>query len=159
LRPMTIISFDNDLHSLELALGHLDHFPYLRHPGPSKILREGKWRSEKHPELSWLVVQGDFARTVSTTSPAPEQIFYDIFSSRTNPEHWSLEIFQRLFGVCQNRAATLVTYSRSTSSRAALLAAGFYVARGRASGAQEESTIAMTPPGAVQANDLLSCTW
>src|SRR5262249_33652627 len=109
--------------------------------------------------LSWLLVQGDFARTVSTTSPAPELIFYDMFSSRTHPEHWSLEIFQRLFGVCQNRAATLVTYSRSTSSRAALLAAGFYVARGRASGAQEESTIAMTPPGPVQANDLLSCTW
>ncbi len=38
LRPMRLISFENDLDSLRLALRHDHKFPYLRHGGPVGIL-------------------------------------------------------------------------------------------------------------------------
>ena len=38
VRPMRLISFENDLDSLRLALRHDDKFPYLRHGGPVGIL-------------------------------------------------------------------------------------------------------------------------
>jgi queuine tRNA-ribosyltransferase len=159
LRPMTVISFENDLHPLELALRYPARFPYLYHPAPLSVLRNARWQSEQQPGLSWQLVQGDFRTTVLQTLPPPDLIFYDMFSSKSCPELWTLEIFQKVFRGCKDRTANLITYSRSTSSRAALLGAGFYVARGRASGAQEESTIALTPTAAAQAHNLLGCNW
>ena len=61
----------------------------------------------------------------------PDLIFYDMFSSKTHGEQWTLEIFRRLFDACAGRATELFTYTRSTAARAALLAAGFFVAKGR----------------------------
>lgn len=161
LAPLTIISFENNLDSLALAFRHLEEFPYLRHPAPADILRQGNWRSETRPALSWLLVPGDFAQTVSTISSSPDVIFYDMFSAKSGPGHWTPEIFRQLFAACEDRATRLVTYSRSTSARAALLAAGFHVARGRPSGAQEESTIALTPAAALAAHsyELLDASW
>ncbi len=161
LPPLTIISFENNLDSLALAMRHLQEFPYLRHPAPAAILRHGNWRSEKHPALRWLLVPGDFAQTISKISSPPDVIFYDMFSAKNYPGHWTLEIFRQLFAACEDRATRLVTYSRSTSARAALLAAGFYVARGRPSGAQEESTIALTPAAAlaVHSYELFDSSW
>ena len=75
----------------------------------------------------------------------PDLIFYDMFSSQTHREQWTIEIFRRLFAACAGRAAELFTYTHSTAARAALLAAGFYVAKGRPAGAKEETTIALTP--------------
>ena len=158
-RGLTLVSFENDLHPLELALRHLDLFPYLDHPAPASILRRGEWRSKEHAGLNWLLVRGDFARTISETLPAPGIIFYDLFSSQTYPGYWTLALFQRLFAVCASRATKLLTYSRSTSARAALLAAGFHVARGRPSAAQEESTIALTPSAVEQDCRLLGSAW
>lgn len=161
LGPLTIISFENDLDSLALGRSHLEKFPYLDHEASQALLEKGNWRSREHPNLSWILVPGDFAQTIGTGSPPPDIVFYDMFSSRNFPEHWRLEIFQQLFAICDQQAMRLVTYSRSTSARAAMLAAGFYVARGRASGAQEESTIALTPSaaGANHSYDLLDSRW
>ncbi len=39
---MRLISFENDLDSLRLALRHDDKFPYLRHGGPVGI--RAAWR-------------------------------------------------------------------------------------------------------------------
>src|SRR5437773_1561101 len=39
VRPLRIISFENDLDSLRLAFRHSRDFPYLRHSGPAGILR------------------------------------------------------------------------------------------------------------------------
>jgi queuine tRNA-ribosyltransferase len=50
------------------------------------------------------------------------------------------------------KAVELFTYSYSTSVRAALLAAGFYVARGRGTGPKAETTIGLTPAAAVDAD-------
>lgn len=161
LPGLTIISFENDLDSLALALRNPDQFPHLRHPAPAAILANGTWKAQEHSTLRWHLAQGDFSKTISKTFPVPDVVFYDMFSSKSYPEFWTLEIFRRLFAVCGHRATRLVTYSRSTSARAALIAAGFYLARGRPSGAQEESTIALTP-AAVLSNhnyELLDSKW
>jgi queuine tRNA-ribosyltransferase len=142
---MQIVSFENDLDSLRLALRHDDKFPYLRHGGPAGILRRGKWQSKQHAGLSWQLVPGDFLETVAGAPAPPDLIFYDMFSSRTHGEQWTIEIFRRLFAACAGRPVELFTYTHSTAARAALLAAGFCVAKGRPAGAKEETTIALTP--------------
>lgn len=144
-RPLHIVSFENDLDSLRLALRHRDRFLYLRHGGPITLLEEGKWQSRTHPGLTWELVQGDFLLTMHQQTNAPDLIFYDMFSSKTTQAVWSVEAFARLFGMCGSRSTELFTYSASTAVRAALLAAGFYVAIGKGMGSREESTIACTP--------------
>ena len=145
MRPMRIISFENDLDSLRLALRHDDKFPYLRHGGPVGILEKGEWQSKRHEGLSWQLVTGDFLETVRQAPLPPDLIFYDMFSSRTHGEQWTIETFRRLFAASRGRATELFTYTHSTAARAALLAAGFYVAKGRSAGVKEETTIAFTP--------------
>jgi queuine tRNA-ribosyltransferase len=103
------------------------------------------WQSKHQPGLSWTVVAGDFPATISDASFPPDLIFYDMFSSKTSAEAWTLDTFRRLFTACDGRAVEMFTYTCSTSVRVALLAAGFYVAKGCSMGAKEETTIAMTP--------------
>jgi queuine tRNA-ribosyltransferase len=145
VRPMRIISFENDLDSLKLALIHNNHFPYLRHAGPPAIVEHGEWRSKQHGGLEWQLVRGDFPQTIGDAPSPPDLIFYDMFSSKTSADAWTLATFRRLFAACEGRAVELFTYTCSTSVRVALLAAGFYVAQGRSMGAKEETTIALTP--------------
>jgi len=82
---------------------------------------------------------------MSTAPVPPDLIFYDMFSTKTSGNQWTLNAFRELFEACAGRAAELFTYTCSTANRAALLAAGFYVARGRNAGEKLETTIALTP--------------
>jgi len=148
VRPLRVLSFENDLDSLELAFRHSDKFAYLRHSGPAWLLKQGHWQSREHPGLSWEVIKGDFLDTFENAPSPPELIFYDMFSSKTCAAHWSLDTFARLFLACKRRPAALFTYSCSTAARVAMLAAGFWVARGRASGEKQETTVALTPEAA-----------
>ncbi len=161
VRPLRIVSFENDLDSLRLAFRHDDKFPYLRHGGPAGILKSGRWLSRQHAGLSWALMPGDFLALIDQTREPPDLIFYDLFSSKNNAEQWSLATFERLFARCQGRPVELFTYTCSTAVRSALLAAGFYVARGRSTGAKVETTIALTPEAAVTdpQPDLLGAAW
>ena len=146
VRPLKIISFENDLDSLRLALRHSnDFFPYLRHDGPEALLKKGVWQSQKHPDLSWVLLHGNFLETISNAPARPDLIYYDMFSTKTSSEQWTLATFQKLFEACNGNLVELFTYTCSTANRAALLAAGFYVARGRNAGEKLETTIALTP--------------
>jgi queuine tRNA-ribosyltransferase len=145
VRPLRIISFENDLDSLRLAFRHNRDFPYLRHSGPAAILTDGQWQSRKHPGLSWLLMPGDFLKTMSAAPAPPDLIFYDMFSTKTSGAVWTFAAFRQVFEACAGRAVELFTYTCSTANRAALLAAGFYVARGRNAGEKVETTIALTP--------------
>ncbi len=145
VRALTIISFEKDLDSLRLAFRHNRDFPYLRHSGPARILEDGNWKSPGHPGLIWVLVQGNFLDTMHEAPSPPDLIFYDMFSSQSSAEQWTRAAFQQLFGACAGRAVEVFTYTRSTANRAALLAAGFYVAAGRSAGEKEETTIALTP--------------
>lgn len=145
VRPMHVVSFENDVDSLRLAYRYEHLFPYLRHAGPAAILESGRWTSAKHAGLSWELVEGSFPETIARASAAPDVIFYDMFSSKTSSAAWTHATFAQLFAACAGRPAELFTYTCSTANRVALLAAGFHVARGRAAGAKVETTIAMTP--------------
>ena len=67
------------------------------------------------------------------------------FRRKTSGDQWTLAAFRRLFAACAGHAAELFTYTCSTANRVALLAAGFYVAKGRNAGEKLETTIALTP--------------
>jgi queuine tRNA-ribosyltransferase len=163
VRPLQIISFENDLDSLRLALRHDDKFRYLRHGGPGEILGKGRWQSKLHHGLSWQLVPGNFPETIAQAPAPPDLIFYDMFSSKTHGEQWTIEIFRRLFDACAGRATEIFTYTHSTAARAALLAAGFLVAKGRPTGAKEETTIALMPAAlgtpSARHYELLAAEW
>ncbi len=144
VRPLHIISFENDLDSLRLALKHRDLFLYLRHGGPISLLEKGKWQSRTHPGLTWELIQGDFLQTMTQAMLVPDVIFYDMYSSKTTQSLWSIDAFRRLFTICANQPTELFTYTYSTASRAAMLAAGFFVAAGCSTGTRQETTVAMT---------------
>jgi len=158
-QPLRIISFENDLDSLRLALANSQHFPYLRVDAANAIVTDREWR---HRNLRWSLVFGDFLERMNQ-APPPDLIFYDMFSTKTSAELWTLGTFRKLFEVCAGRAAELFTYTCSTANRAALLAAGFFVARGRNAGDKAGTTIALTPaelrsPGK-QKREVLSRDW
>lgn len=148
-RSLELVSFENDLGSLRLALRNAPRFPHLCCDGPSRLLRCGEWRSPRAP-LIWTLLEGDFGARLRE-APVPDVIFYDPFSAKTNPGMWTLECFQRVFVACGAHDTELFTYSAATPVRAALLAAGFLVARGAATGTKSETTLAMTPLAARQA--------
>jgi queuine tRNA-ribosyltransferase len=160
-RPLQIISFENDLDPLRLAFANIESFPYLRASPVDAILTKSEWRASNQ-NVSWKLHLGHFLATIDH-APAPDIIFYDMFSTKTSAELWTARIFRRLFDLCRGRETELFTYTRSTANRAALLAAGFFVARGRNAGEKAETTIAMTP-GTLSAaftrkRDLLSRDW
>ncbi|TMB13083.1 MAG: tRNA-guanine(34) transglycosylase, partial [Deltaproteobacteria bacterium] len=147
-RPLRLVSFEHDLGSLRLALRNATRFPHLHRAGPNDILRAGEWRSPGSAVV-WTLLEGDF-RARLAEAPPPDVIFYDPFSARTDTGMWTLGCFDRVFAACAEHDTELFTYSASTSVRAALLAAGFVVARGVPTGAKPETTLAMTPSAALR---------
>lgn len=157
VRPMRVVSFENDLDALRLAFQRNELFTYLRHSGPAALLREGLWGSRQLP-LKWELACGDFAEQMQG-APPPDLIFYDMFSHKTDAVQWTLELFEKLFSVCGRGRCELFTYTCSTAIRAALLAAGFHVAKGRSTGAKLETTIAVTPAALPTSHPLLGQDW
>jgi queuine tRNA-ribosyltransferase len=145
-RRLTLISFENDLDSLKLALRHTQWFEHLRHPAPTHLLAKNQWSSETSG-IEWLLLQGDF-KVRKFDAPQPDIIYFDPFSFKTDSALWTLASFRELADVCRNKATELFTYTYSTSVRAAMLAAGFYVAKGRATGPKTETTIGLSPEAA-----------
>ena len=137
------------MDSLRLALTHHWDFPYLRHGGPAGILAGGRWQSREFAGLSWELVTGDFLENIGgargPATAAPEIIFYDPFSGNSDDRLWTFDAFRRLRAACGGRGTELFTFSASTAVRGALLAAGWYVARGRGIGSRPETTVALTP--------------
>lgn len=139
-RSLRLISFENDLDALKLALKHSSNFPHLWHAAPATLLAQGHWR---HASLNfhWELTYGDFARQLDA-APLPDVIFYDPFSYKADSQLWTCELFGRLFARCADKYTELYTYSASTQARVALLSAGFLVAQGVGTGPKSETTIA-----------------
>jgi queuine tRNA-ribosyltransferase len=157
--PLNLVSFENDLDSLVLALRHPAWFKHLRHPAPRRLLAENRWASAT-ARVDWLLLRGDFGVT-KLHAPLPDLIFFDPFSFKTDGALWTLTAFQELGRLCADKAVELFTYTYSTSVRAAMLAAGFYVAKGRGSGPKGETTIGLSPRAAALAHErqLLGEEW
>jgi queuine tRNA-ribosyltransferase len=158
-RNLTLVSFENDLDSLRLALDHARWFKHLRHAAPRKLLSSGRW-TNTGSSIDWLLLSGDFAAR-KFDAPPPDIIFFDPFSFKTDSSLWTLTAFRELAMVCRQKPVELFTYTYSTSIRAAMLAAGFYVAKGRGTGPKAETTIGLSPGAATSAHahDLLGAEW
>jgi queuine tRNA-ribosyltransferase len=158
-RPLKLLSFENDLDSLELALDHVRWFRHLRHQAPRALLAENRWINHAST-IEWLLLPGDFGAR-KFEAPAPDIIFFDPFSYKTDAALWTLAAFRELARVCFPKAVELFTYSSSTRVRAAMLAAGFYVAKGRSTGPKAETSIALSPLAASAPHDreLLGADW
>lgn len=140
LRPVRLISFERDLDPLILATQKSARFPHLQHAAPHGLLDSGCW---KHASglLSWELVEGDFLARFDA-APAPDLVFYDPFSPKTDHALWSSDVFDRLARHGGHRRMELYTYTASTAVRAALLWAGFWVAAGVGIGPKATTTIA-----------------
>jgi queuine tRNA-ribosyltransferase len=158
-RPLTLVSFENDLDSLKLALDHPGYFKHLRHAAPRALLTADRWNS-RSAAIEWLLLRGDFAIT-KFEAPPPDVIFFDPFSFKTDSAMWTLSAFRELAKACSEKSTELFTYTYSTSVRAAMLAAGFYVAKGRATGPKGETTIGLSALAAAAAHghELLGQEW
>lgn len=142
LRPLHLVSFERDLDPLKLAAKHGSHFPHLRHGGPSSLLEYGRW-AHASGLLQWELREGDFLEQLES-SPAPDLIFYDPFSAKTDAPLWTVQTFARVFHHAGSKPTELYTYSSATSVRVALLTAGFFVAEGVGTGPRSETTLAFT---------------
>ena len=158
-RALEIISFENDLDSLELALDHPRWFKHLHHPAPQALLNRHSWSSSA-AAIQWQLLLGDFSIR-KFVAPPPDIIFFDPFSFKTDGVLWTQPAFAELLQVCSKSATELFTYSYSTSVRAAMLAAGFYVAKGRGTGPKAETSIALSPLAAElsHGHELLGREW
>jgi queuine tRNA-ribosyltransferase len=158
-RRLALVSFENDLDSLKLALDHMRWFKHLRHPAPRALLANQRWMNESST-IDWLLLSGDFAAR-KFDAPAPDIIFFDPFSFKTDSALWTLAAFRELASICAQKPAELYTYTYSTSVRAAMLAAGFYVAKGRGTGAKAETTIGLSRHSAAAPHnhELLGAEW
>jgi len=150
LASVRLVSFECDLDPLRLAAKHASHFPHLRHSAPNRLLADGRW-SHASGLFNWELHHGDFLAFIES-SPAPDLIFYDPFSSKTDTALWTPEVFSRIHRHCGAKPAELYTYSAATSVRVALLSAGFFVAEGIGTGPKATTTLAFTSAVAVAAH-------
>jgi queuine tRNA-ribosyltransferase len=139
LRPLRIVSFERDLDPLRLAAKFASHFPHLRHGAPTEILEKGSW-IHASGKLRWHLIEGDFLEQIEK-APAPDVIFYDPFSSKTDTTLWTSDVFARVHARTRGRGVELYTYSAATRVRVMLLRAGFVVAAGVGTGPKADTTI------------------
>jgi len=158
-RGLMMVSFENDLDSLLLALRHPAWFTHLRHAAPRQLLAQSQWINTA-AGIEWRLLRGDFS-ALKFAAPLPDIVFFDPFSFKTDGVLWTLGAFRELAQLFSDRAVELFTYTYSTSVRAAMLAAGFHVAKGRGTGPKAETTIALSPRAAALAHgrELLGAEW
>ena len=152
---LEILSFDKTPEPAWFALRHARELGY---PGPwttplECLLENSKPGAEPgsveflngRQRVRWSLHLGDFP-TLLAARPVlapPHLVLFDAFSPATNPEMWTLRVFQDLHAALSlSHGCLLPTYSRSTLLRVTLLVAGFFVGRGHATGEKEETTIA-----------------
>ena len=142
LRPLQLVSFERDMDPLTLAVRNAARFPHLRHGAPHGLLRHGHWRHASG-HIDWSLLRGNFLDHLES-APAPDLIYYDPFSSKTDMALWATDVFARIHRRCQPGPAELYTYSAGTAVRVALLLAGFFVAEGVGTGPKATTTVAFT---------------
>jgi queuine tRNA-ribosyltransferase len=155
-RKMKIVSFENDLDSLRLAVRNPSSFMHVRHAAPASILKKGSWTSPDG-QCKWILLEGDFIKRL-TEADKPSCIYYDPFSLHTDIHLWNRESFEKVFACCDK--TKLFTYSAATKVRGALLSAGFFVGFGPSTGPKKDTTVAFSSKEAVTAKaSLLDSEW
>lgn len=145
-----IESFDQTLEPLGFASSEGAKLGFVNgyEDAVQRLLKEGDVCFKNGQcKVRWKVHVGDFPNLLKSdhSLPSPDAILFDAFSPKKNPFMWTLPLFRRLKDACcDERPCSISTYSRSTMIRVSWLMAGFYVGAGRATGVQEETTVAST---------------
>jgi queuine tRNA-ribosyltransferase len=142
LRPLRLVSFECDLDPLRLAAGKAAYFPHVRHRAPHEILNHGHW-THRSGSMRWELAHGNFL-DLFRGAKAPDLIYYDPFSYKTDSALWTGETFASIWDACAAKPAELYTYSAATAVRVALLSAGFFVGEGVGTGPKAATTVAFT---------------
>ncbi|BBH53449.1 MnmC family methyltransferase [Fluviispira sanaruensis] len=162
LSLLTIVSFDLEKDGLDSLWRNKDLFPYINQFSQILPMCLEKDRLlvklDDGRSFEWIFIQGDFVKTLENAAnyPFADIICYDFFSPASHPQLWTYNIFLKL----RNRVkenSLLITYSSATCIRAALLATGFFVGLGIASGKKARSTLAS--PTAHILKELLPPEW
>lgn len=143
-RDLRIVSFEKHVDALELALSRPDCFPWIERnrSAVADLLGNHYWsRTLGDAQVRWELHEGDFLKKDLNTLPSPDLVFFDFYSPKESPELWQAACFDKLRETASSQAQ-LFTYCSSTSARAAMLLAGFYVGTGTGTGAKSETTIA-----------------
>jgi queuine tRNA-ribosyltransferase len=145
-RALEIVSFERDLGALALAASDDGAARLALDPrslsAARALLASGRHES---PRVLWRLVHGDLLETLPREDVRADVVFWDPFSPKANPALWTWAAFSAARARC-GEAATLLTYSTATATRAALLLAGFFVGQGDPSGPKEQTTAAATDP-------------
>lgn len=144
-RQLAIISFENDLTPLKLALSeeHRGAFGFAdsaAHAAADHLMRHGEHST---PRTTWHLRFGDLMDGLKNEAHMADIVFWDPYSPKSDPHLWGVSAFARLHGRC-TQSATVHTYSAATPTRAAMLLGGFFVGIGGATGGKSETTIAAT---------------
>lgn len=144
-RRLEIVSFDNVLTALELALQPENASSFgltdAAYTAARGLLDSGRHETAR---TTWRLSLGDFPATIARERAASADIvFWDFYSSKTHPDLWTVSTFRALRRACRD-GATMHTYSTATSMRAGLLLAGFAAGVGGSTGSRTETTIAAT---------------
>ena len=93
-RRLVLVSFENDLDSLKLALRHTQWFKHLRHAAPDAAAGEEPMaeRDQRHR----LAAVARRLRVRKFDAPPPDIVFFDPFSFKTDSELWTLASFREL---------------------------------------------------------------
>jgi tRNA U34 5-methylaminomethyl-2-thiouridine-forming methyltransferase MnmC len=145
-RPFRIVSFEKDLELLRFAIANATHFHHFA--GYETILAdllEKKFWS--NGRITWELRHGDFLELIANEPQKAHVIFYDPYSPKMNEDMWTTDCFRLLRAKSRAPAeggTVLYTYSRATRIRVSMIAAGFYVGFGSATGLKNETTEAST---------------
>ncbi len=145
-RPLVLVSFERELGALALAASD-DGSRRLGWSDGDVAAARALLDAGRHeePGVSWELRHGDALRLLDAEPLRAELVYWDPFSPRVNGDLWTAASFARLAARCAP-GARLFTYSTATSTRSALLLAGFAVGRGDPSGPKQETTAAALPP-------------
>lgn len=144
-RRLEIVSFDNDLEPLRLALDpqHAESFGFTagsaEHAAAKALLETGRHETAR---TTWRLAPGELLEALAAEADASaDLVYWDMYSSKTRPDLWTEHSFRALRRTCRS-GATMHTYSSATSVRTALLLGGFAVGAGGRTGDRAETTIA-----------------
>ncbi len=142
-RHLHIVSFENDLTPLRLALVP-DHAAAFGFDDPSsrcaatELIEHARFDT---PRTRWRLSFGDLEATLPAEVLRADIVFWDPYSPKTAPHLWNSTAFARLRALCRP-GCTVHTYSAATPTRSAMLLAGFFVGAGDATGTKGETTTA-----------------
>jgi len=144
-RPLRIVSFERDLDLLHFALKNSQQFEHFHgyETNIAELLEKG---TTQVGNLAWDLRHGDFVSLIEQEPNLAQIIFYDPYSPNVNQDMWTLELFNKIRKKCtlSEEGSLLLTYSKATPIRSALLCAGFYVGAGLGTGEKDETTQAAT---------------